>query len=73
MSDKIKKPLSNITNSRTASHPPTPEQVKLFIREGEGLTVEFKEHYTSRVDEDIVAFANSGAEHCCSVCGMTGP
>jgi ATP-dependent DNA helicase RecG len=35
------------------------EQVKLLIREGEGLTVEFKERYTSRIDEDIVAFANA--------------
>ena len=35
------------------------DRVKLLIREGEGLTVEFKERYTSRIDEDIVAFANS--------------
>ena len=35
------------------------DRVKLLIREGEGLTVEFKEKYTSRIDEDIVAFANS--------------
>jgi ATP-dependent DNA helicase RecG len=35
------------------------EQVKLLIREGEGLTVEFKERYTPRIDEDIVAFANA--------------
>jgi ATP-dependent DNA helicase RecG len=40
-------------------HPITVEQVKLLIREGEGLTVEFKEHYTPRIDEDIVAFANA--------------
>ena len=40
-------------------HPLTAEQVKLLIREGEGLTVEFKEHYTPRIDEDIVAFANA--------------
>lgn len=39
--------------------PVTPEQMKLLIREGEGLTVEFKEHYTARIDEDIVAFANA--------------
>lgn len=37
----------------------TAEQVKLLIREGEGLTVEFKERYTPRIDEDIVAFANA--------------
>jgi ATP-dependent DNA helicase RecG len=36
----------------------TVEQVKLLIREGEGLTLEFKERYTPRIDEDIVAFAN---------------
>jgi ATP-dependent DNA helicase RecG len=35
------------------------DQVELFIREGEGLTVEFKERYTPRIDEDIVAFANA--------------
>jgi ATP-dependent DNA helicase RecG len=35
------------------------DRVKLLIREGEGLTAEFKEKYTSRIDEDIVAFANS--------------
>jgi ATP-dependent DNA helicase RecG len=40
-------------------HPITAEQVKLLIREGEGLTVEFKERYTPRIDEDIVAFANA--------------
>jgi hypothetical protein len=40
-------------------HPMTAEQVNLLIREGEGLTVEFKEHYTPRIDEDIVAFANA--------------
>ena len=40
-------------------HPLTVEQVKLLIREGEGLTVEFKERYTPRIDEDIVAFANA--------------
>ena len=39
--------------------PITVEQVKLLIREGEGLIVEFKERYTPRIDEDIVAFANA--------------
>lgn len=29
------------------------DKVKLLIREGEGLTVEFKEKYTSRIDADI--------------------
>jgi len=37
----------------------TVEQVKLLIHEGEGLTLEFKERYTPRIDEDIVAFANA--------------
>ena len=36
-----------------------PKGVGLLIREGEGLTVEFKEKYSSRIDEDIVAFANA--------------
>ncbi|MCK5012750.1 MAG: putative DNA binding domain-containing protein [Candidatus Omnitrophica bacterium] len=35
------------------------EELKLFIDEGEGLTVEFKEKYSSKIDRDIVAFANS--------------
>jgi ATP-dependent DNA helicase RecG len=39
--------------------PLTANQVKLLIREGEGLTVEFKVRYTPRIDEDIVAFANA--------------
>jgi ATP-dependent DNA helicase RecG len=37
----------------------TAAQVNLLLQEGEGLTVEFKERYTSRIDEDIVAFANA--------------
>jgi ATP-dependent DNA helicase RecG len=41
------------------SHIITPKQVELFIREGEGLTVEFKERYTTHIGEDIVAFANA--------------
>jgi len=35
------------------------EKLKLLVAEGEGLTVEFKERYTSRIDRDIVAFANT--------------
>lgn len=35
------------------------KKIKLLIREGEGLTVEFKQKYSSRIDEDIVAFANT--------------
>jgi ATP-dependent DNA helicase RecG len=50
---KIKIPNSKIKN------PLTVDQVKLLIREGEGLTLEFKERYTPRIDEDIVAFANA--------------
>lgn len=34
------------------------DQLKLLIAEGEGLTVEFKERFSSRILEDIVAFAN---------------
>lgn len=33
--------------------------LSLFIAEGEGLTVEFKEKYTPKIDRDIVALANS--------------
>ena len=35
------------------------EQLKLLVAEGEGLTVEFKEKYTSKIDRDIVALANT--------------
>lgn len=35
------------------------DNIRLLIREGEGLTTEFKQKYSSRVDEDIVAFANT--------------
>jgi len=34
-------------------------QVELLVREGEGLSVEFKERYTPRIAEDMVAFANA--------------
>ena len=33
--------------------------LKLILTEGEGLTVEFKEQYTPRIDRDIVAFSNT--------------
>jgi ATP-dependent DNA helicase RecG len=35
------------------------DQLKLLIAEGEGLTVEFKEKYSPKIDRDIVAFANT--------------
>lgn len=35
------------------------EQLQLLIAEGEGLTLEFKERYSSKIDRDIVAMANS--------------
>jgi len=35
------------------------EKVNILVKEGEGLTVEFKEHFTPRIDEDIVAFSNT--------------
>lgn len=34
-------------------------KVQILVQEGEGLTVEFKEHFTPRIDDDIVAFANT--------------
>ena len=43
-------------NSHTIT---TEKQVKLLISQGEGLIVEFKERYTPRIDQDIVAFANT--------------
>ncbi|MCK5161014.1 MAG: putative DNA binding domain-containing protein [Candidatus Aureabacteria bacterium] len=36
-----------------------PDDLKLIIKEGEGLTVEFKEKYTSKIDRDIVSFSNT--------------
>jgi ATP-dependent DNA helicase RecG len=35
------------------------EKLHLLIQERENLTLEFKEKYTSKIDEDIVAFANT--------------
>ncbi len=35
------------------------EKINLMVAEGEGLAVEFKEKYTSKIDRDIVALANS--------------
>ena len=35
------------------------DKTEMLIREGEGLTIEFKERYTPGIDRDIVAFANS--------------
>ncbi len=40
-----------------------PDELKLLISEGEGLRVEFKEKYTSRIAEDIVAFSNTKGGH----------
>lgn len=37
----------------------TNEELQLILKEGEGLKVEFKERYSSRIDKDIVAFANA--------------
>ena len=37
----------------------TDNNIDILIWEGEGLTVEFKERFTPRIDEDIVAFANT--------------
>jgi ATP-dependent DNA helicase RecG len=35
------------------------DKINILIKEGEGLTVEFKEIYTPKIGRDIVAFANS--------------
>ena len=35
------------------------DKINILIKEGEGLTVEYKERYTPRIDRDMVAFANS--------------
>jgi len=36
-----------------------PVCLDLIIQEGEGLTVEFKERFTERIDQDMTAFANT--------------
>lgn len=38
---------------------PDDRKVNIIIQEGEGLTVEFKEHFKPRIVEDFVAFANA--------------
>jgi len=35
------------------------KELGLLIREGESLTAEFKQGFTSKIDEDLVAFSNS--------------
>ena len=35
------------------------KQLKLLLQEKENLTLEFKEKYTPKIDEDIVAFSNT--------------
>src|SRR3989339_462486 len=35
------------------------KELNLIIAEGEGLTVEFKEKYTSKIDRDIASMANA--------------
>lgn len=34
-------------------------KINMIIQEGEGLAVEFKEHFSPRIVEDMVAFANT--------------
>jgi ATP-dependent DNA helicase RecG len=35
------------------------QRINIIIQEGEGLTIEFKEHFTPRIVEDMTAFANT--------------
>lgn len=35
------------------------DELNLIIQEGESLTVEFKESFSSKIDRDIVALANT--------------
>ncbi len=37
----------------------TQNELHLLVKEGEGLTVEFKEKFTPKIDRDIVAMANA--------------
>ena len=42
-----------------------PEELRLIIKEGEGLTVELKESYSPKINRDIVAFANTKGGYIC--------
>ena len=35
------------------------QRIDMIIQEGEGLTFEFKEHFSPRIVEDLTAFANT--------------
>ncbi len=35
------------------------KELQLLLKEGEGLTIEFKERFSSKLDKDMVAFANT--------------
>jgi len=35
------------------------DELELLLKEGEGLTIEFKESFSNKLDKDIVAFANT--------------
>lgn len=35
------------------------DELELLLKEGEGLTIEFKESFSSKLDKDMVAFANT--------------
>lgn len=35
------------------------DELQLLLKEGEGLTIEFKESFSSKLDKDMVAFANT--------------
>ena len=39
------------------------QQLSILLSERENLTLEFKERYTSSIDEDIVAFSNTKGGH----------
>ena len=41
----------------------TQNELQLLIKEGEGLTVEFKEKFSPKIDRDIVAMANARGGH----------
>ncbi len=41
----------------------TANELNLILKEGEGLTVEFKEKFTPKIDRDMVAMANAKGGH----------
>ena len=40
------------------------QQLSILLKEIEHLTLDFKKRYTSKINEDIVAFSNTKGSYC---------